>query len=91
MVMVAEYGEVQVRWERQTNFTGRNGYMKCSGVNFCPLAHNDSLLLLAITSRGNVARCDIEIPNEAIPELIEALQKLQEQGKTNADASKLSA
>lgn len=89
MVQQAPFGEINVRWNRQTHFTGRNGYLKCNGVQFLPLAHNNSVMLLAINSRGDVARCDVEIPNEAIPELIESLQQLKE--RNDATASKLSA
>jgi hypothetical protein len=64
-----------VRWDRTTNFTGRNGYFKCSGVEY-PLDHNKVVLLSALTGRGEVARCDIEIPLEAVPALIAKLQAL---------------
>ncbi len=35
-----------------------------------------SVLMSALTGRGDVARCDIEIPLEAVPELIAKLQAL---------------
>ena len=89
MVQQRPFGEMRVAWGRQTHFTGRNGYLKCNGVQFTPLQHNNSVLMLAVNSRGDVARCDIEIPAEALPELIETLQKLKEQN--DAAASKLSA
>ena len=63
-------------WERTTRFTGRNGNFKCSGVELLPLDHNKTVLLSALTGRGDVARCDIEIPLEAIPDLIAKLQAL---------------
>ena len=63
-------------WERTTRFTGRNGNFKCSGVELYPLEHNRSLLVSALTGRGDVARCDIEIPLEAIPDVIAKLQAL---------------
>jgi hypothetical protein len=66
----------EVTWKRTTNFTGRNGYFKCSGVELMPLAHNSSVMVSALTGRGDVARCDIEIPMEAIPEVIAKLQAL---------------
>jgi hypothetical protein len=66
----------KVTWKRMTNFTGRNGYFKCSGVELLPLAHNRSVMVSALTGRGDVARCDIEIPVEAIPALIGKLQAL---------------
>ena len=63
-------------WERTTRFTGRNGNFRCSGIEFLPLDHNKSVLVSALTGRGDVARCDIEIPLEAIPEVISKLQAL---------------
>lgn len=65
-----------VTWERTTRFTGRNGNFKCSGVELYPLDHNKSVLVSALTGRGDVARCDIEIPLEAVPALIAKLQVL---------------
>lgn len=65
-----------VTWERTTRFTGRNGNFKCSGVELYPLDHNKVILLSALTGRGDVARCDIEIPLEAVPALIAKLQAL---------------
>jgi hypothetical protein len=63
-------------WVRTMTFTGRNGNFNCSGVEFLPLDHNQSILISALTGRGDVARCDIEIPLEAVPELIAKLQSL---------------
>jgi len=63
-----------VTWKRSTNFTGRNGYSKCSGLDMLPLDHNDSVMLSPLTSRGAVGRCNIEIPMESLPEVIAKLQ-----------------
>ena len=65
-----------VTWERTTKFTGRNGNFNCSGVELLPLDHNKSVLVSALTGRGDVARCDIEVPLEAVRELIAKLQAL---------------
>ncbi len=65
-----------VKWQRTTNFTGRNGYAKCSGLEVLPLPHNDTVMLSPLTSRGVVGRCDIEVPVEALPELIAKLSAL---------------
>ena len=63
-------------WVRTTKFTGRNGNFNCSGVELLSLEHNKSVLVSALTGRGDVARCDIEIPLEAIPDLIAKLKAL---------------
>ena len=63
-----------VTWERETYFLGRNGTFKCRGVEL--LATGDDLSITPITSRGITGRCDISIPQEAIPQLIEKLKAL---------------
>lgn len=67
---------ITTKWKRMTKFTGRNGNFNCSGLEFLPLDHNMSVLVSALTGRGDVARCDIEIPMEAISEVIAKLQAL---------------
>lgn len=67
---------LKMTWERTTNFTGRNGYAKCKGLDLQTLDHNESLLLAPLTSRGVIGRCDIEIPLESLPELVAKLQAL---------------
>jgi hypothetical protein len=63
-----------IRFASLTSFTGRNGHFKCSGLNLF-LGHND-LELAPLTSRGEVGNCEIVVPREALPELIEVLQSL---------------
>jgi hypothetical protein len=65
----------QITWDRLTNFTGRNGFFKCSGIELFELGHSKELMLTPLTSRGNIANCNIIIPVEAIPQLIEELKK----------------
>jgi hypothetical protein len=66
-----------VTWSRTTNFTGRNGGCKCSGVELLSLEHNKSVMVSALTGRGDVGRCDIEIPLEALPDLIAKLELIR--------------
>lgn len=67
----------QVTWKgRTTNFTGRNGHFKCCGLDIQPLEHNESVMIAPLTSQGMVGRCDIEIPLEAMPEVVAKLQGL---------------
>jgi hypothetical protein len=64
-------------FSQQTNSLGRNGYMKCSGLDLCKGGLRDDLMLLSpLTSRGHVGRCELEIPLEDLPALIAGLQKL---------------
>lgn len=67
----------QITFKRITNFTGRNGYMKQSGIDILPLSYSQSILIAPITSKGKVGRCDMEIPKESIDDLIKMLQSLK--------------
>ena len=59
--------------DMQTRFTGRNGYFKMNGIEVARGSINQ-VMLTAIDSRGNPARCDMEIPMENVPEFIKALE-----------------
>lgn len=50
--------------------------MKCAGVDLMPLEHNGTVMIAPLTSRGQVGKCDIEVPLESLPALIEHLQSL---------------
>jgi hypothetical protein len=69
----------EVKFQRETNFTGRNGFFKCSGVDVTCCAHSRTAMLTPLTSRGALARCDIFIPAEDIDALIAALQAIKEE------------
>lgn len=62
----------QVQWQRMTEFLGRNGYGKCSGIELFRI--NETVSLVPLTSRGEPARCSTLIPIEAVPRLIEELK-----------------
>lgn len=64
----------KILWKGETtNFTGRNGFMKCSGVEVLPASEGE-IILSPLTSKGAVGRCDIWLELESVPELITALQ-----------------
>lgn len=68
---------MNVPFSRQTNFLGRNGYFKCSGLDLCKGGLRDDLVILSpLTSRGYIGRCELDIPFEDLPALIAGLQKL---------------
>ncbi len=60
----------------QTTFLGRNGTMKCGGINV--LEMNELVDIRPITSRNHIGRCCITIPQKDIPSLIEILKMIQE-------------
>jgi hypothetical protein len=64
-----------LKFSRITNFTGRNGFMKCAGIEVMALDHSSDILLSAMTSRWAVARCDIYIPKEDVVAVCELLLK----------------
>ena len=66
--------EEQVKFARTTSFLGRNGHMKCGGIDIT--SFGSSVTLSPLTSRGVIGRCNIEIPLENLPEVIAKLQSL---------------
>jgi len=65
----------QITFKQITNFTGRNGYMKCSGIDILPC--QKYIMIAPLTSKGNIGRCDITVPYESIPDLIEQLKAIK--------------
>lgn len=60
-----------------TQYLGRNGIGKCTGIELLdarPLYHE--VWISPINSKDNVARCQISVPVEDIPEIIKALQEM---------------
>ena len=64
-----------VKFSKVTNFTGRNGFMKCAGVEFMRTGDQFQVILTALTSRNQPGRCDLYIPVEDVPAVVEALVK----------------
>lgn len=65
--MVAE-----VKFRLTSQFLGRNGYCKCSGVQL--IGDPANVTITPLTSRNELGRCEITIPVEEIPNLIVALK-----------------
>lgn len=63
----------QIKFIRQTMFTGRNGYFKCSGIDFLGLDYDDNVMIAPLTSRGEIGRCDITFPKEQGREIANAI------------------
>lgn len=64
----------QIDFKRLTKFTGRNGYFNMKAVEMMD-SSTDCIMISPITSKGNSARCDIEIPKENLQEFIDNLKK----------------
>lgn len=74
-----------IKFKRTTQFLGRNGCFKSTGVSVGRLYNGDDKIKIEpITSKDKPARCYVYIPQEDIPELIETLKELvndERQGK----------
>lgn len=68
---------MNIKYNKQVNFTGRNGYFKQTGLNVVELAHDNKIMLAPLTSKGMIGNCDIQIPKENIPELIKFLETIK--------------
>ena len=76
---------MKVEFKHTTNFLGRNGMFKCTGLSVWtyekhsfedkgPVKIVPMVWIEPWTSRKTVGRCFIEIPAEDLPRLIEVLQ-----------------
>ena len=63
-----------VKFTSETYYIGRNGKGRQLGLGFT--TGSDAVILKPINSRGNLANCQINIPMEDIPKVIETLQAL---------------
>jgi hypothetical protein len=74
----------KIEWKTTTRFLGRNGWGKSSGVyvELIPQSISmnkiDTVRFIPLTSRGDLARCEAEVPREKIGELIEFLKSFSE-------------
>lgn len=62
--------EHDIRFGTITTYLGRNGTGKCIGVNILPSLDQNNFWIAPINSKGNIARCEILIPIDAIPEIV---------------------
>ncbi len=71
----------RVEFQRNVHFLGRNGDGKCAGFHAEPQwsAHGDVVTIAPITSKGEVARCNMQIPIEALDDVIEALKTFKKE------------
>lgn len=65
-----------VAWVQTPNIRERSGFRNYSGIKLLPLEHNDGVMMTALSRRGEMLNCDIEIPMDAIPELIKKLESM---------------
>lgn len=58
---------------KETNFTGRNGYFKCVGFEVTKTTAN-TIMLEPITTKGQTGRAMLEIPVEDLKQLFESIE-----------------
>lgn len=61
-----------ILFKRNTLFLGRNGRWNARGIDIC-CPSRDIVLLRPITTKGDVGRCEIEIPVEHLMQVVDAL------------------
>lgn len=66
-------------FDKTTRFLGRNGTFKMTGMDLYLSTHSKTVSISPITSKGDVGRCDMEIPVENIDAVCEQLQTLKRQ------------
>jgi hypothetical protein len=80
-----------ITWDGgQTKFLGRNGSGWCAGLFFLFVRKNGagvpSVTLRPVTSRGLLARCQIEVPMSAVPEFVSALEAVHADSVTGKES-----
>jgi hypothetical protein len=65
--------DAKIKYDRNVNFIGSNGYFKASGLDI--YANESIVILQPITSKGEIGICSIEIPIEAIAALMNILNQ----------------
>lgn len=74
----------KIKWDTTTRFLGRNGWGKSSGVYVEFISQSismnkiDTVRFIPLTSRGDLARCEAEVPGEKIGKLVELLKGFSE-------------
>ena len=63
----------QIKWEPVTRALGRNGVMKCGGLDVWHCQMESAVTLSPLTGKGEVARCSIQIPNDRLWAVVDAL------------------
>lgn len=82
---------IEVSFERETTCIGRNGSFKAVALELFRQDRNADDCVIDLqprTSRGNPANCHIEIPVEAVPSIVAALNKLIADAQDGKDKKK---
>ena len=68
----------KISYKRTLSALGRNGHIKQSGIEVMNRedSHQGHISLSPITSKGDIGRCEIEIPIEDLQQVIDALEQV---------------
>lgn len=72
----------KLNWKNKpSNFLGRNGFYKCSGIDVTDATNlnHDEVCLTPITSKNELARCHIFIPRDSAPEVANLISQAAKQ------------
>lgn len=65
---------MNVKYNSIVNFEGRNGFFKQSGLEIQTTDSEKRIQLFPLTSKGAIARCMLEIPEESLDDVIRELK-----------------
>jgi hypothetical protein len=83
--------ENTVDFGRTVLFLGRNGCFNSVGLHVVDHPTRECVGIFPVTSRGKLASCEIEIPVEKVPEVVESLLRMMRQTVLSARFSKKGA
>ena len=64
----------EIHYQHRTSFLGRNGMFNQDGLIVSELGNE--IIFAPITSKNQIGRARLSVPNSAIPELIQTLQTM---------------
>lgn len=72
-----------VEYTELSNFEGRNGFFKCSGLKIIRISSDTEIYIYPTTSKGRTGRGMIGVPIADIDKVIEALTKIKNNEQHN--------
>ena len=67
---------IDLDYKKNVKFLGRNGMFNQSGISVSLTEKDGIVTLQPFTGKGDIGRAFLEIPADAVPSVIEALQKM---------------
>lgn len=67
---------IDLDYKKNVKFLGRNGMFNQSGISVSLTEKDGIVTLQPFTGKGDIGRAFLEIPADAVPSVIDALQKM---------------